>query len=74
MYIRCAPGLNGEACVRARVFVFLPPYAVRNVQCNATQCSHEIHTQGDAFECAFVSVVDAVNFALDVQVAAVRPL
>ncbi len=32
------------------------------------QCSHEIHTQGDAFECAFVSVVDAVNFALDVQV------
>ena len=27
----------------------------------------EIGTQGDAFECAFVSVVDAVNFALDVQ-------
>ena len=27
----------------------------------------EIGTQGDAFECAFVSVVDAVNFALEVQ-------
>ena len=38
----------------------------------AMQCSHEIHTQGDAFECAFVSVVDAVNFALDVQVTAVH--
>jgi hypothetical protein len=28
----------------------------------------EIGTQGDAFECAFVSVVDAVKFALEVQV------
>ena len=27
----------------------------------------EIGTQGDAFECAFVSVVDAVNFALEVR-------
>jgi hypothetical protein len=31
-------------------------------------CRYEIHTQGDAFEIAFVSVVDAVNFANEVQV------
>jgi hypothetical protein len=31
----------------------------------------EIGTQGDAFECAFVSVVDAVNFALEVRLCIV---
>ena len=50
------------ACMYVRMYV-------RMYGCVYCARSHEIHTQGDAFECAFVSVVDAVNFALDVQVA-----
>ncbi len=45
-----------------------PPLAVPQIdQTVRPLCRYEIHTQGDAFEIAFVSVVDAVNFANEVQ-------